>query len=445
MKVFLFFLGTLLFYSLQSQTIGTFAGIGTSPGFSGDGGPATAAQLYGAMGVAIDALGNIYIADRVNARIRKVNTSGIISTFAGGGISTGDGIPATSASLGWIYDVEIDAAGNIYFPEGQDNKIRKINTSGIITTIAGNGNFGFSGDGGPAINAEINKPHAIDIDPSGNIFISDTYNHRVRKINTSGIITTFAGIGTAGTSGDGGLAINAETGYPMGVAFDGAGNIYIADHGYSGITPGSRIRKVTSSGNITTIVGGGTVSPVEGMAATTPSLGAIHGMAFDVYGNLYFCDYAAMKIRKVNSSGIMTTVAGNGTIGYSGDGGPPTSAQMYAPNDITFDPAGMMYVAENFNCIVRKITVAPDKINEKEPDPSSFILFPNPASSFLNVITVSEKQKEVNVCNILGETVISKTMSTDLTLQLNDISPGVYFITVTSNGTSMTKRIVVAR
>ena len=217
-------------------------------------------------------------------------------------------------------------------------------TTGIITTIAGNGIAGYSGDGGLATNAELNNPYGVAVDSNGNIYIADTNNNRIRKVNsTTGIITTIAGNGTAGYSGDGGLATNAELYYPYGVAVDSNGNIYIAD------TYNNRIRKVNSTtGIITTIAGNGTAGySGDGGPATNAQLNYPYGVAVDSSGNIYIADTDNNRIRKVNSTtGIITTIAGNGNPGYSGDGGPATNAELYDPSGVAVDSNGNIYIAD---------------------------------------------------------------------------------------------------
>jgi hypothetical protein len=338
---------------LLSGTITTVAGDGTT-GFSGDGGPATNASLYEPTGVAVDAAGNVYIADPGNHRVRKVSTSGTITTVAGNGSPgfSGDGGPATNASLDGLRGVAVDAAGNLYIADWVNSRVRKVSTSGMITTVAGSGTYGFSGDGGPATDASLSSPYGVAVDAAGNLYIADAGNSRVRKVSTSGTITTVAGSGTYGFSGDGGPATNAALSSPQGVALDAAGNLYIAD------AQDTRVRKVSTSGTITTVAGSGTYGfSGDGGPATDAGLKGPTGVAVDAAGNLYIADPGNHRVRKVSTSGTITTVAGNGTQGFSGDAGPATNASLNTPYGVAVDAAGNLYIADPGNNRVRKVSV----------------------------------------------------------------------------------------
>jgi trimeric autotransporter adhesin len=335
----------------------TVAGNGTR-GFNGDGGQATAAQLYYPNGVAIDSSGNLYIADSRNNRIRKVTVAGVISTVAGNGIGGfgGDGGQAASAALNGPNAVAVDSTGNLYIADSYNNRIRKLSPAGVITTVAGNGTQGFSGDGGQATAAQLNYPSGMAVDSAGNIFISDRENHRIRRVSVAGVISTIAGNGARGFSGDGGLATLAQLSYPSGMAFDSTGNLYIA--------VSDRIRKVTVAGVISTVAGNGNAGfSGDGGQATAAILWAPNGVAFDSADNLYIADSGNNRIRKVTASGTISTIAGNGNAGFSGDGGLATSAQLggsgssslYHLNGVAVDSAGALYIADTGNNRIRKI------------------------------------------------------------------------------------------
>jgi trimeric autotransporter adhesin len=332
--------------------ISTVAGTGTG-GFSGDEGLATTANLDHPTSVVVDGTGALYIADRNNNRIRKVSSNGIIRTFAGGVISAslGDGGPATGATLSWPCGLALDGSGNLYIADSVHLRLRKVSADGVITTVAGNGSYDSSGDGGPASSAKLSFPAAVVFDGSGNLYISDAYNHKVRKVSSAGIITTVAGSGAFQCSGDGGQATSAGFGRPRQLAFDGSGNLYIVDHLCH------QVRKVAPSGIITTVAGTGSQGfSGDGGLATAAKLSYPLGTAVDAAGNLYIADFGNQRVRKVTTTGVISTVAGTGVIGFSGDGGPAVNAQLNSPESIAFDSAGSLYIADSYNRRVRKIS-----------------------------------------------------------------------------------------
>ena len=343
-----------------SGIIGTVAGNGKS-GFSGDGGPATSASLDGPSGVAVDAAGNLYIADSTssysggNNRIRKVSPSGIISTVAGNGTAgfSGDGGLATNASLNVPSGIAVDAADNLYIADARNNRVRRVAPSGIISTVAGGGS-GFPGGNGPATSASLSWPSSVAVDAAGNLYITDQGNGRIRKVSPSGMISTAAGSGQGGFTGDGGPATLASLWRPTGVAVDAAGSLYIADQ------LNNRIRKVSPSGIISTLAGnGGSKSLGDGGPATSAVLKSPQGVAADAAGNLYIADSANNRARKVDPSGTITTVAGNGVGGFSGDGGPATAASLYGPAGVAVDAAANLYVADGqINGRIRKVSLS---------------------------------------------------------------------------------------
>jgi sugar lactone lactonase YvrE len=280
--------------------ITTFAGSGVA-GFSGDGGPATTARLSSPWGVAVDGQGNVYIADEANNRVREVNGAGTITTVAGGGSTFGDGGPATSAQLSQPMGVAVDGQGNFYIADRGNSRVRKVTSGGTITTLAGTGVSGYSGDGGAASAAKVNLPAGVAADGPGNVYIADTNNHRVRKVDTFGIISTFAGSGVFGFSGDGGPATVAQLATPTGVALDAQGNLLIADDG------NARVRRVDLGGTITTIAGNGTCCSSglgDGGPATSAQLLDPRGVALDAKGNLYIATatgFAGARMRWVDA------------------------------------------------------------------------------------------------------------------------------------------------
>ena len=361
----------------QHEVIVTVAG-SRNAGFSGDGGPAISATLDYPTSVAVDSTGNLFIADLSNNRIRKVSTGGIITTVAGNGPScrpslcggfSGDGGPATSATMNQPHVVAVDASGNLFITDSLNNRIRKVSTSGIITTYAGSGPFGiittgpgcnpyfycttgsFSGDGGLATSATMNEPNGVVVNASGNLFIADTLNYRIRKVSPTGIVATVAGDGNRDFSGDGGPATAASMDIDYGgVAVDAAGNLYFSD------TDNQRVRKVSPSGIITTVAGNGNPGfSGDGGPATSASLQGPFGIAVDATGNLFIADTSNNRIRKVSTSGIITTVAGSGNAGFSGDGGPATSASLDTPLGVTVDASGNLFISDSGNNRIREV------------------------------------------------------------------------------------------
>jgi sugar lactone lactonase YvrE len=318
-----------------SGSIGTVAGNGM-PGFNGDGGPAIGAELHYPFGIALDQAGNLFVADTPNNRIRKVDTSGNITTVAGTGAAaySGDGGPAVIAALNHPTGVAIDNRGNLYIADEYNNRIRVV-SAGTITTYAGNGTVGNHGDGGPAIGAQLYYPTGVAFDPAfSNIYIADSDNQRIRKVDSSKTITTVAGNGNTGYNCNNGTATGVGLHTPYSVAVDGSGNLYIADYG------NQCVRKVDTSGNITTVAGNGIASySGDGGRATSAELNYPTGVAIDRGGNLFIADYGNNRVRQVDTSGIITTLAGNGEAGFSGDGGPAAGTKLYRPAGVVVVPA----------------------------------------------------------------------------------------------------------
>jgi sugar lactone lactonase YvrE len=308
-------------------TINSVAGNGQA-GFSGDDGIATSAELNAPLAIAVDTSKNLYIADTQNMRVRKVSESGEIVTIAGTGTAgySGDKGPALSASLSSPSGVAVDASGNVYIADTGNGVIRKIDASGEITTVAGNGTVGYSGDKGPATSAELTAA-GVAVDSLGNLYIVDS--NRIRKVDPSGTITTIAGTGVAGFTGDGGTATSAKLSSPTAVATDSSGNIYIADAG------NYRVRRIDTSGKISTVAGNGKADfNNDNIPATSAGI-SVAGVAVDDSG-IYIAD--ANRIRKVDATGTITTIAGNGSSGDDGDGGTATSAEISSPVALAITP-----------------------------------------------------------------------------------------------------------
>ena len=445
MKNILLLLCLVPFFS-RGQIITTVAGNGTS-GFTGDGGPATAAQLSRPFSVAVDKTGNVYIADFF---IRKINTSGIINTIAGttGMGFGGDGGQATLAQFYGIYCVIVDTSGNLYVSDSYNNRVRKITTDGIVNTIAGSGatgvwGGGYSGDGGQATNARLHEPQGLAIDNSGNLYIADMGNSCIRKVTPSGIITTFAGTTDTGYAGDGGPATAAVLYCASDLATDANGNVYIGDF------HNQCVRKVDRFGIITTVAGKGGSSNCgysgDGGPATDALLCLPAGMALDLEGDLYIAATNDYSIRKVDRSGIITLAAGNGRYGFSGDGGPATLAELDYCRSVAFNSEGDLYIADGLNSRIRKVSklvTATKQISNN----ISFSISPNPSRGkfTLTLSSPNNEQAQLTITNLPGEKVKEQTIvsnkETEIQLQ---VPAGVYFVTAVTSIGRISERIVV--
>lgn len=390
----------------SSYRISTVAGVGI---VLGDGGPATAGQLALPRGVAVDAAGNLYIADSGASRVRKVTPAGIITTIAGTGVPgyNGDGQPAAQAQLDDPSAVAIDRAGNLYISEQGNNRVRKVTPDSRISTIAGTGVEGYNGDSRPATQAQLNEPNAVVVDAEGNIYIADNNNHRVRRVTPQGVISTVAGTGAGGYSGDNQPASQAQLNEPSALALDSGGNLYILDignvrvrrvnpqgvistvagtgvHGYNGdnraatqaqlsfqselgclavdsagnlyIGEDQRIRKVAGTGIISTAVGGGgdLLLPGESRPARQVALSPVGGVAVDTAGTVYFTQTFLNMVGTLTSDDQVRHVAGASHL--TGNGGPATAAGLFYPLEVALDADGNLFIADFLNFAVRKVS-----------------------------------------------------------------------------------------
>ena len=360
----------------------------------GDGGPALAAQFSNIQGIAIDRLGNLYLSDTDNHRVRKVS-GGAVTTIAGTGVAgfSGDGKSALNAQLNFPYGLALDSAGNVYVADLGNQRVRRIGTDGIITTVAGTGRKASSPDGAAPTDTSLLSPRNVAADTAGNLYIAEFEGHRVRKLTPGGKLSTVAGTGVAGWSGDGGPASAAQINYPAGMAFDRAGALYFADSG------NNAVRKVYADGSIGTVLGrnpgtalytplavamdpagtlyaadstfvvrafttggkwigyAGTGVPGfsgDGGSAASAALNSVNDLAADLNGNLFIAD--GMRLRRVDPSGNIVTVAGDGYVHSVGDGGPATAAQLYQPSALTLDSTGNLFIADSGTERVRQVT-----------------------------------------------------------------------------------------
>ncbi|MBX2906903.1 MAG: T9SS type A sorting domain-containing protein [Taibaiella sp.] len=420
----------------QVKRIKTIAGTGIGA-YGGDGGASTGASLHSPYVVSLDGLGNAYILDRLNARIRKIYGSGVIVTVIGTGSTgyTGDGSAGTSA--------DITPSGlavtntEVYIADSYHRVIRKLNSAGLMSTIAGTGIYSYGGDGGPAVNASFKTPSGMAFDAAGNLYIADGDANVVRKINPAGNISTFAGTGTAGFSGDGDFSNLATLDSPYAVTADAFGNVFISD------VKNNRVRKVDVSGTITTYAGVGTAGySGDGAQATDAELNRPAGLATDKDGNLYIADADNNVIRMVATDGTITTAVGNGTPGFGGDYGPVNGCNLNRPFGVAVDAQGELYIADANNQRVRR-TYTTTAVGNVAAD-ANIELYPNPAGSRLFVNGLSKGDK-LSVLDVTGRMLmgLESTSETLQDLDVSSLASGVYVLNIaTVNGGSAVVRFV---
>ncbi len=446
MRTLCFVLFSLVATISHGQVISTIAGTGVS-GFSGEGGLAIHARFAHPVGVTSDKTGNIYIADRENNVIQKIDIHGVLTRFAGNGFSgnNGDGGPATAASLSLGLEVGMvtDSAGYVYISSG--GQVRKVSPSGIISTVAGNGSYGYSGDGGPATAAQLKAPTGLCFDKAGNLYIADEQSHTVRVVNTSGIISTIAGTGIAGFSGDGGLATNAQLTTPIGIAVDDLSNLYIA------AVDNHRVRKVNTAGVMTTIAGIG-IDPgpkfCNGCIATSLQLSGPLGLAVDGLGNVYVAVIGNDAVYKITPDGKAYTIAGTGDEGFSGDGGPATAAEIKHPKMICLDNQGNLLITDKGNIRYRKVWLGTTYIPYIPHGAAHLSVYPSLAvgGSFTCYLqSDTNESAHLFITNTLGRVVYTTACTTNVDVPLSLPFPsGMYFISATTaSGLKTLAKVVV--
>ncbi len=404
-------------------------------------GPATAVSLDYPLGIAFDDTGSLYICDSYHHKLRKVKPSfqGYMTTIAGNGVSGdwGDGGPASAAGLGALYDVAVDKKGNIFLADAFYNKIRKIDKDGIITTIAGTGIAGYNGDGIAATSAMLNSPHAVKVDDTGNVYIGDRYNFRLRKVDTFGIISTICGTGGSAFSGDGGPAIAAQTNGLKAIALDTAGNIFFSDT--------VRIRKIGLDGTITTVAGNGILAFAgDGGPATAASIRPA-AIFVDKTGVIYIADGLNHRIRKVGVDGTINTIAGTGMAGISGDWGAPILATLCAPNGIAVNKDGDIYFSNQCSARVKMITNRDLRVPHSLVSTAAVELFPNPARHTVSISVRSEAEEaSVTIADVTGAVVARKTITCNVAHSIATPWPkGIYMVCVVVGDATITKQVYI--
>ena len=426
--------------TLHGQIITSVAGTGMG-GYAGDGGPALSAEIHNAYNITPDASGNLYIADYANYRVRKVSPTGVITTVAGNGTLgySGDGGQATDAQLNCPACVAIDSHGNLYIADMMNSCIRKITPAGIISTVVGNGTRGYSGDGGPATAAQICFVYNVVVDAADNIYIPDEAYSVVRKVNAAGIISTIAGNGTNGNSGDGGPATAAQLSEPWSVALDNSGNVLILD------LNANVVRKVNSAGIISTIagIGGPEGYSGDGGPATAAQIAGATCIIVDHADNIYIADYDNSRIRKINAAGIITTVVGTGTRDFAGDGGLATAADINFPTGIALDASNNLYISDLINERIRKVAMGTTSVVNLSTQDESIKVFPNPNNGNFTLQVPGTSTANITITDFAGRTVATRT--SDLKTIAFDIStyaPGAYILNVVTDGKTYNWKIV---
>jgi hypothetical protein len=422
----------LLFLPLCSsaQVIITVAG-GGPEGHTGDGGPATNAFLFDPHGIILDNDGNMMIANSTTVRKVSPPYNGTIATIAGNGIPgySGDEGLAIYAQFNGTYNVAVDKIGNIYLSDVGNNRIRKITTDGIIHTIAGTGTAGYNGDGIPATAAQLNAPYSVTVDDTGNVYIGDRYNFRIRKIDTFGIIHTLIGTGTSGYSPDGSRADTSSLSFPISIRYHKDHFLYFTDT--------FCIRRLSPSGIISTVAGnGGGGYDGDGGLATAAQLGdGIAGIAFDTAGCMYFTASEKSRVRKVNLEGVISTIAGKGGSSFSGDGGDPLLAFLKSPHGIAVTANGDVFISDRGNVRIRMISNHIVGIPEVVNNSNDLIIFPNPTHEQCTIFINSTTPQSVTVTitDIAGKRVLSTKGTTLQPITIATCWPsGIYTVAATT-------------
>ena len=418
-KILILILFSRIFYCtlVHAQVVSTFAGNGARGSIDSTCLDASFSIPYG---VTLDAHGNIYIADTENFKIRKISPSGRVSTFAGSGFQGNTDSTGSEASFSYPTGVAVDTSGNVYVADRNNSLIRKISPTGRVSTFAGSGVQGSKDDIGKA--ASFNYPAGIAIDSYGTLYVADQDNKKIRKISPAGVVSTLAGSGAQGSK-DTTIGKAASFYNPTGVAVDVYGNVYVADFG------NNKIRKISPTGVVSTLAGSGNIGSTDSIG-TAASFYNPAGVALDKYGNVYVADLSNQKIRKVSPTGVVSTLAGNGSIGSADS--ISTKASFFNPNGVTVDNSGNVYVADADNNKIRKIEILNSTTSIINRISSSNInIFPNPSSSFLYL------QSDIifdyyEIADLSGKVYYGSVFNTK-TINISNLQTGIYLLKLTSN------------
>lgn len=400
----------------QAQTVSTFAGTGTAGGTDG---AATVAEFSQPFTLTFDSSGNLYVAENSGNKLRKITSAGVVSTLAGtGAAGSTDGV-GTVATFDRIRGVVVSAVGDIYVSDNQNHKIRKITTAGVVSTFAGTGVAGSAN--GAATVATFYYPEGLVIDASGNLYVADKGNGKIRKITSAGVVSNFAGSG-AYSSLDGAANV-ASFSNPSGLAIDGSGNIYVAEHG------GNKIRKITSAGLVSTLAGTGTAGSSDGPGSAA-TFDSPNGVAVDASGNVFVADFSSYVIRKITSAGVVSTIAGTAYVGGSTEGA-GTVATFFLPAGVTVDASGdTLYIADFNNQKIRKITGVALSTNSFESTTSA-VAYPNPSHDIFTIN--AEQNTTIAIYDIIGKQILSqKNGSGQIDINLSHCASGIYLARITN-------------
>jgi sugar lactone lactonase YvrE len=427
---------------VPNVTVSTFAGSAST--FGSTNGQGTTASFDEPGGVATDVSGNVYVADSYNNLIRKITPGGLVSTLAGGGgfgfnysgNTNGQGIAASFTNP---TGVAVDANGNVYVADSGNNLIRKITSGGLVSTLAGSGTAGSIDGQGTAAN--FWSPQGVAVDASGNVYVGDLTNNLIRKITPGGLVSTLAGGGGSGfhyAGNSNGQGTAASFNFPFGVAVDANGNVYVADSG------NNQIRKITPGGMVSTLAGSGNQGSADGQG-TAANFSQPTGVSVDSSGNLYVADQVNNEIRKITPGGLVSTMAGSLTSGSVNGKG--SSARFYFSEGVAVDASGNIYVADFWNNEIRKITIgSTNTATVNDINASSISVFPNPVKDLLNINVSEAVNGTLSVSDIQGSLVLSQPVNgKQIQLSTASLQNGIYVLNVVSDNASYVTRVVIAK